>query len=157
MSKSIKKHWKTSEKKFLAKELTTFCDLLNKEYNINYGGCCYVTYCICKLLTKANIKYKIVVSNYEHLPKYFNDIPEACCHYFIEIDHYTINRRSNDYRSNYNIKRYCNVKPRDILRHYNINDWNEEFDVDSKNTVANLLTVFFYDLCERWEYLYYPY
>ena len=44
--------------KDLYKALNTLCNKLDIEYDINCGGCCYVTYCIAHHLYKHNIPYK---------------------------------------------------------------------------------------------------
>lgn len=37
---------------------------LDAKFNINHGGCCFVSYCIAKYCEKNNIKYKCCISNY---------------------------------------------------------------------------------------------
>ena len=40
-------------------DLNQLCQLLNDDYNINRGGCCYITYLIAKNLDRLHIPYKL--------------------------------------------------------------------------------------------------
>ena len=41
----------------LAAQLNKMCKVLDKRYQINYGGCCYLAYCIAELLEKDGFKF----------------------------------------------------------------------------------------------------
>lgn len=82
--------------------LNDLCDSLEKDYDINCGGCCFVAYEIAKHLDRLNIQYKLIVADREyHHSKIINKEVRTkkrnflsiqsvtgyntCSHYYLEI------------------------------------------------------------------------
>ena len=49
------------EKKRLKSELNRLFSLLDKSYNINWGGCCWLTYCLAENFDRLGIPYSLVI------------------------------------------------------------------------------------------------
>ena len=47
--------------KYLSGRLDSFCDHLDKLFYINGGGCCWVAYCLSKLLKQTGFNVSLVV------------------------------------------------------------------------------------------------
>lgn len=137
----------TSSLKILAEKLNSFCNFLNDEYNINYGGCCYVAYCIAKLLSRDNIYFKLVVYEYYDLEEKFKDVSESHYHYAISLEDIIINEcdcEDNDdlYRVDYI------VKASEILSHYKKRSWNSNYDCSKNNFIYKSIKSFYEDFYE---------
>lgn len=84
----------------ILKKLSQLCSELDRWYNINRGGCCYVAYLIATNLWNLKIKYKLVVCDTGKTCKALKmrrDINSlrlsgySFNHYFIEVDGFPIN------------------------------------------------------------------
>ena len=47
----------------LVSELNTLCDRLDEDYNINFGGCCYVAYILMKNFESIGIHPTLVIES----------------------------------------------------------------------------------------------
>ncbi len=131
-------------KRLISKKLNNLCRYLNEEYNINYGGCCLVTYIISKLLKKDNFKFKIIVwSDYNLSVKNFSEINEAQFHYAINLGRYNINSGNCSKISYLHRFIFNDVSPSDILKHYKNNNycWNRSYNTSNNNLVFKLLKI----------------
>lgn len=85
----------------LVDKLNNLCEFLSDSYDINHGGCCFVSSIIARYLDKLNIKYNLIIFDDENRNE--NDVIynvqnncddyehgvitgyETCSHYCIEI------------------------------------------------------------------------
>ena len=81
----------TEVQEILAERLNNLCRFLDEEYEINVGGCCYIAYCLAKLLSKDKFKFRVIVYEDYELEDKFSEISESHYHYAIGIGNYTIN------------------------------------------------------------------
>ena len=45
----------------LAERLNKLCRFLDEEYDVNCGGCCYIAYCLARLLSRDKFKFKVII------------------------------------------------------------------------------------------------
>lgn len=157
-TKKYKKKLNSKEIQYdLVSQLNKLCYKLNEKFEINCGGCCYVAYCIAKLLEQYNIKFNLIVFDHEYdLEKYDTllEIPEAMAHYAIMIKNSSedvIN--CDDYYFDYNYKNF-EVTSSDILEcYYENSGWNSMYDTKNNLKILNIIEEFFYEwennLCEE--------
>ena len=95
----------TYSRQELAVKLTCLCEDLDGLYNVNRGGCCFLTYCIARELEKRNISFALVLFDDDYLPsnsciynnikkhnKYRTPLGEYTSdHYTLKIDNVVIN------------------------------------------------------------------
>jgi hypothetical protein len=62
----MKQSWKTKKLKTELNRLFTFLD---KNYNINWGGCCWLTYCLAYNFERLSIPYSLVIYDTEGDPE----------------------------------------------------------------------------------------
>lgn len=140
--------------------LNELCKYLNNTYNINSGGCCYVSYLIAKHLELLDIPFEFVISNidskdkeavyYEINNKEHNDNQEesvtgmhSCTHYFIKINDYYINGDKYADEDNYYIYTFDDI-PSDVIYWIYINsDWNNEYSKNLNNIIRGYIKNFF--------------
>lgn len=128
------------------------CKLLDILYDVNCGGCCYIAYCLSKLLSKDGIDYDVIVisddcyelNNCETL----NDISCSCSHYGISIGGHLINIDNKDLEYEY-VKYFNNVHPDDIKEHYENEDWNNCYNTDKNDFIWEMLKNFYYDITQN--------
>ena len=136
-------------KSIVAERLNKLCKFLDETYDINAGGCCFVTYCIAKLLKQDKFKFKIVIfDNYPVVGKTLADIDGSHFHYSIMLGDYLIN--SGDCEENFSFIQsvFSKVKVSDILDHYKTNFWNTEYNKQKNSFISKTLKVFYDDLTE---------
>lgn len=96
-------------KKDLFKSLNSLCCEMNKSYNINSGGCCFVAAVIAEQLEKYNIPFKVAVAF-------------SPTHYWIKVSGGYINR--NKYKvgcvENWNSSYLYDI--------YYIKEWNNYYN-----------------------------
>lgn len=127
---------------------------LDKRYDINCGGCCYVAYLIARELEKRELyDFKLRIYNYS-LEDYSVDnirfniinnkdrLPCRSCtvyHYSIVYDQYEINESDEglDYLDIDNL--YSN----DIERLYHYGDWNDCYDTVNNIFVERFIKIIF--------------
>lgn len=134
--------------KILSERLNKFCEFLDDEYQINSGGCCWITYCIAELLEKSNIYYSVELCSYNDIEDiiYLNELEESVSHYFLSItdsegEVYYINQ--SGFESDYTI---YDVDKDDILHHYKIHDWCCSYNHSKNKIIKSLLKTFYIDL-----------
>ncbi|MGN0967328.1 MAG: hypothetical protein ACI4OP_07130 [Candidatus Coprovivens sp.] len=131
-------------KEILAERLNKVCTFLDDTYDINAGGCCYIAYCLAKLLERDNMKYKIVVYEDYKIGGTFNQLSVGHYHYAIALGRAIINPMDDD---TFVINKY-QVSSSDILKHYNREDWNDCYDTSKNLFINKILKNFYYDLTE---------
>ena len=138
----------------LASQLNNLCKDLDDQIHINWGGCCYVTYCIAKLLELDGVEFSVIVFDDEFkLMSYKNfiDIPQAMAHYAIMLGNEVnlnsvINAEEDDYVVYF--KKF-KTTAQDILIHYEENDWNPYYDTDNNKYVLNTIEEYYYEFTKN--------
>lgn len=130
----------------LCSKLNNVCNLLDSLYNINSGGCCFVAYCLFKMLKHDFNNVDLLVFSDFDLEDYtsFKNIHESQAHYAIKLHDKIINA------SNYNQEYYCvhtyhNINTNLLLRHYNKFSWNPIYDKKNNKIVRKILNNFYDD------------
>ena len=135
------------------KKLITFID---NAYDINSGGCCYLSYIIAKQLEKHNIPYLVGITNYGGF-----DISEiksninrrsrngvfsfddyGCNHISIKIGHLDVNVIEDTYDAE-----YINLTSKDLHWLYNKglknSDWNTTYNTDNNQIISKFINILF--------------
>ena len=136
------------------KNLVTFID---NTYNINEGGCCYLSYIIAKQLEKHNILYLVGITSYGDF-----DISEiksninrrsrngvfsfddyGCNHISIKIGHLDVNVIEDGTSD----VEYINLTSKDLHWLYNKglknSDWNTTYNTDNNQIISKFINVLF--------------
>ena len=122
------------KEKQLITSLNKCCKRLDKEYNINSGGCIYTAYIIAKYLVKNNINYKV---------KIYYDYNDEPFHFVLIINNHEINpekhedlrkKKEVDYMSPTEIAKY-NKEHEDDLSYW----WKQKY---KKNVREEIYKVF---------------
>jgi hypothetical protein len=93
----------------LIKALNNLCDEMDYHYNINCGGCCFVTAVLAEQLEYYNISFKVAITYHP-------------THYAIKIKDRYINR------SDYNFKDLYDYNSDTLYDIYYDNDWNDYYN-----------------------------
>ena len=135
------------------KKLITFID---NTYNINEGGCCYLTYIIAKQLEKHNIPYLVGITSYgdfdiseikSNINKrsrngVFSFDDYGCNHISIKIGHLDVNVIEDIH----NVE-YINLTSKDLHWLYNKglknSDWNTTYNTDNNQIISKFINVLF--------------
>lgn len=135
------------------KKLITFID---NTYNINNGGCCYLSYIVAKQLEKHNIPYLVGITSYGDF-----DISEiksninrrsrngvfsfddyGCNHISIKIGHLDVNAIEDIHDVE-----YINLTSKDLHWLYNKglknSDWNTTYNTDNNQIISKFINVLF--------------
>jgi hypothetical protein len=134
--------------KYLSDKLDSFCDHLDKLFYINGGGCCWVAYCLSKLLKQTGFNVSLVVYDIHGFDfENINSIKKSLSHYYIMIkdrneEEYFIN--SFGYDDYVSIIDDFNIK--DLKKHYLSMEWCCEYDSAKNRTIYELLKAFYLDL-----------
>ena len=136
------------------KKLVTFID---NAYDINNGGCCYLSYIIAKQLEKYNIPYLVGITNYgdfdiseikSNINKrsrngVFSFDDYGCNHISIKIDHLDVNAIEDDTSD----VEYINLTSKDLHWLYNKglknSDWNTTYNTDNNQIISKFINVLF--------------
>ena len=132
----------------LAERLNNLCKFLDEEYEINVGGCCYIAYCLAKLLSKDKFKFSVIVYEDYELEDKFSEISESHYHYAIGIGSYTINSAECDEDKSFYRNVYYNVRASEILNHYKNRSWNKCYNSAKNRFIFRTIQVFYDDLTE---------
>ena len=138
-------------------DLNQLCQLLNDDYDINRGGCCYITYLIAKNLDRLHIPYKLVI--FDRYPKdikaikkelykqrfhrtYYKSVTgiHSCSHYCLQIGENLIN--ASDYFEFYKYV-ISDINAKHILWIYKHGVWNNNYDVRNNLTVKRIINNYF--------------
>ena len=137
----------------LARRLNSLCKKLNESFGINYGGCCYVAYCIARLLEKDNFNFSLVVFDKRYELKKFvelSELPEPMDHYaiIIESDDASsgINCCEDDYDDFY---QDFKVSSKHILEYYLNNRWNSSYNIINNVYVKSLIERVYYEFTDN--------
>ena len=136
------------------KNLVTFID---NTYNINEGGCCYLSYIIAKQLEKHNIPYLVGITSYGDFDiseiksninrrsrnGVFNFGDYGCYHISIKIGHLDV----NVIEDNTSDVEYINLTSKDLHWLYNKglknSDWNTTYNTDNNQIISKFINVLF--------------
>lgn len=128
--------------KLIVRKLNNLCKYLNREYSINYGGCCYVAYVIAKLLESDDIKFRLVVySEDEIIENSIEDLYESCSHCSISLEG-GLDLNDDGCKKDSSLERYeFIVESRDILKYYKKCDWNPYYDIHLNPFISKILKI----------------
>lgn len=101
----------------LFKELNALCIKLDKEWDINCGGCCYVAYVLAKYLEEYNISFVI---------RHYYDP----CHYVVEVPDRCLNR--GGFNGEYESLDWDYI---DLMNIYKTESWNKYYDIKHNSAV----------------------
>ena len=136
------------------KNLVTFID---NTYNINEGGCCYLSYIIAKQLEKYNIPYLVGITSYgdydiseikSNINKrsrngVFDFDDYGCNHISIKIGYLDVNVIEDDTSD----VEYINLTSKDLHWLYNKglknSDWNTTYNTDNNQIISKFINVLF--------------
>lgn len=135
------------------KKLITFID---NAYDINNGGCCYLSYIVAKQLEKHNIPYLVGITSYgdfdiseikSNINKrsrkgVFNFDDYGCYHVSIKIGRLDV----NVIEDTSNVE-YINLTSKDLYWLYNKglknSDWNPTYNIDNNQIISKFINVLF--------------
>lgn len=144
----MKLSWKNKKLKTELSRLFTFLD---KNYNINWGGCCWLTYCLACNLERLNIPYSLVIYDdgninaeeaYNNIVERFNAFPtgdETACHYTLKVKGLGIVNKSKG--DPFII--VDDIDANDILWIYEEGDWNNYYNSRLNYEIKNLIDTTF--------------
>ena len=125
----------------LVKDLNVLCDRLDQDYNINFGGCCFVAYLMMKHFEKIGLHPTLIIEsdcgdidgddfldcvrtrsgNCQGLKD------QTCFHYFVyisEVDKYV---NSGEFYEEY-LYKFRGLSAKDVHWIYKTGDWNVNYD-----------------------------
>lgn len=138
--------------RYKLKQLITF---INDAYNINNGGCCYLSYLLAKQLEKHNIPFLVGISwetgcsidkiknNIINRSKdgVFSDDDYGCYHISIQIEGVDINSLY------YNDTEYISLTSKDLYWLYNKGlkngNWNFTYDINNNKIISKFINILF--------------
>ena len=136
----------------LAFQLNHLCDELNGLFDINWGGCCYVAYCLASLLEQDNIKFSIAVFDENvDLADYSSllDLPDAMDHYGIVLEAsnemHPVNCDDKDFKLH---SQLFKASAEEILLCYNTNHWNQRYDYRKNFPIKRLIEQAYHDFTQ---------
>lgn len=143
----MKQSWKTKKLKTELNRLFTFLD---KNYNINWGGCCWLTYCLAYNLERLNIPYSLVIYDGEgNSEEAYNNIVERWTSFPTgdkTASHYTLKVRGlgilNKSKGDPFILVH-DVDSEDIRWIYDEGSWNECYNSRLNDEIKNLVDTVF--------------
>lgn len=98
---------------------------LHKKYKINYGGCCFVAYCVAKKLEILNEPFWLIIQ-----------------HSKTKGSHYCILSKKYGYlNKDYRIKEYVRLKATSntILQIYKDNSWSQKYNKKNNSIIQNII------------------
>jgi len=143
----------------LIEELDNLCDKLDRKYDINCGGCCYIAYLISLVLSTFNIKYKLTI--YDHEVNFHKKLEirnnirnnrgfpcrlDTANHYAISISGKTINKSSFSPWPGKHLS-ISYIKPEEIKEMYTKGDWNDYYNRSHNGHISKL----FYKIIKKYE------
>ncbi len=153
----MKHSWKTKKLKIELNRLFTFLD---KNYNINWGGCCWLTYCLASNLERLNIPFSLVIydgdgdaeearNNIIERNSAFPTGNETASHYTLKAKGLGIlNKSKGD-----PFILVKDVDSEDILWIYEEGDWNEcynfRLNYEIKNLVDTVFRIYEKEICKE--------
>lgn len=152
----MKHSWKTKKLRIELNRLFTFLD---KNYNINWGGCCWLTYCLADNLERLNIPFSLVIYDGEgDAEEARNNIMERNHAFptgYETAEHYTLKVKGlgilNKGFGSFIV--VSNVDSEDILWIYEEGDWNEcynsRLNYEIKNLVDTVFQIYEKEICKE--------
>lgn len=133
----------------MTRRLNSLCKKLDKSFNINCGGSCYVAYCIARLLEKDNFNFSLIVfdKNYE-LKKFveLSELPEPMYHYAIILESDDISNDINCCEDDYDgFYQDFKVSSKYILEYYLNNIWNSCYNTINNVYIKSLIERVYYE------------
>ena len=131
------------------------CVELDNSFSINLGGCCYVAYCIAKLLEQDGFRYSLLVfDDYYNLSDYCDlfELPDTMAHYAImlecpdSINSEVINCFEDDFDSFYTD---FEVTSDEILHYYKTHEWNTEYNIKNNKLIKDAIEKVYYEFTEN--------
>lgn len=144
----MKQSWKTKK---LKTELNRLFVFLDKNYNINWGGCCWLTYCLAYNLERLRIPYSLVIYDgdgdaeeaynniFERLPQFPTGY-ETASHYTLKVRGLGILNKSKG--DPFII--VDNINAEDIHWIYDEGDWNSCYNYRLNDEIKNLVDTVFH-------------
>jgi hypothetical protein len=132
----------------LVSDLNTLCDRLDEDYNINYGGCCYVAYILMKNFEAIGIHPVLVIESDcdeidgdEFLDCVHDRVDECnglgyntCCHYFVQIP--KIGYVNSGSFSRDSLNKFKGLSAKDVQWIYKTGDWNSCYETKNNAMVG---------------------
>lgn len=132
----------------LVSDLNTLCDRLDEDYNINYGGCCFVAYILMKNFESIGVHPILVVESDcdeidgdEFLNCVHDRVDECnglgyntCTHYFVlipKIGYVNAGEFSRD-----SLNKFRGLSSKDVQWIYKTGDWNTCYETKNNPMVG---------------------
>lgn len=133
----------------LVEDLNVLCDRLDQDYNINFGGCCFVAYLIMKHFEKIGLHPTLIIeSDCENIDQDdFLDCvhtrsgncqglkDQTCYHYFIYISEINKYINSGEIFEDY-LYEFQGLSAKDVHWIYKTGDWNNNYNKKSNPMVG---------------------
>lgn len=133
----------------LVEDLNVLCDRLDQDYNINFGGCCFVAYLIMKHFEKIGLHPTLIIeSDCENIDQDdFLDCVhtrsgncqglknQTCYHYFIYIPEINKYINSGEIFEDY-LYEFQGLSAKDVHWIYKTGDWNNNYNKKSNPMVG---------------------
>ena len=132
----------------LVNDLNTLCDRLDKDYNINYGGCCFVAYILMKNFESIGVNPILVIESDcdeidggEFLDRVHDRNTECnglgfntCYHYFVSIPKIGYVNAGDYCRDSLN--KFRGLSSKDVQWIYKTGDWNSCYETKNNAMVG---------------------
>ena len=115
--------------------LNKLCCRLQYQYSINYGGCCYVAYCISRMLEKDHIPFTVCIMGTRIYTKLRN-IKQSQPHYYLKVGETSINGSPQWL---YTVSHLTDVTSRMLLFHYKKHEWNDSYDYGNNLLIRKII------------------
>lgn len=141
----------------LVRNLNNLCEFLDNSYDINCGGCCYISHLIAKHLESLNIEYSVVILDYEidkedinedevitSIKKHKHNLltgRDVGNHYALKIEDEIINPSSID--EDRTIICTNEIKSKDLKWIYDTGDWNDMYNIARNKYISSYIDTFF--------------
>ena len=138
-------------------DLNRLCQLLNKKYSINRGGCCYVAYLIARNFDRLHIPYKLVI--FDHYDKDLMAVKQelykqrshrssyksvtganSCTHYCLQVGEELINAANYSRLFKYVIP---DINYKHILWIYHHGLWNRRYCTRNNLAIKRIINNYF--------------
>ena len=140
----------------LVEDLNVLCDRLDQDYNINFGGCCFVAYLIMKHFEKIGLHPTLIIeSDCENIDQDdFLDCvhtrsgncqglkDQTCYHYFIYIPEINKYINSGEIYEDY-LYEFQGLSAKDVHWIYKTGDWNNNYNRKNSSMVGRKIAQVF--------------
>lgn len=135
----------------IAERLNSLCKFLDEVYEINSGGCCYIAYCLARMLSRDKFKFKLIIYDWDHpvSVKNLNELGKSHTHYGLLLGENLFINCSEDFHNPETFRTILpKVKPSEILFHYEACSWNNHYNKQKNDFIFKTIKVFYNDLTE---------